>query len=234
MATLMVGVPLFAGKYELGELLHRGAHYDVFAARREADGADLVLKYRHPSRDLVEEGLVNAEAVVYALAKSPAMIPVRDFGDVDGRPFVVMDRVIGALTLAESVAAVGPFAPRRALPILYQLVRAIDDVHRASIAHGDIRMENVLLAPNGERPPHVLLAGFFGALHPGSPKTDGVPRSAMRADLAALGPILSAMIAPSARPASYERIIEGIRDYFDARAVLEHLTRSLLLDAPLE
>ena len=38
---------------------------------------------------------------------------------------------------------------------------------------------------------------------------------------------LDAAVDPKVRPESFERIIEGIRDYFDARALLDHVTRAL-------
>lgn len=57
-------------------------------------------------------------------------------------------------------------------------------------------------------------------------------RRACRADIAALAPIFDARLqGVTARILRAHH--SGIRDFFDASAVLKHVTRSLLLDAPM-
>jgi len=210
-----------AGKWEVADLLHRGSRCDVLGV---VGRDDLVIKLRHPVRHAAEKAKFDPEVVYSNLARSQAIVPIVDFGETEDRSFVVAERIRGAMTLASSLADIGPLAPRAALPILYRLVRGVSDLHRAGIAHRNLRAENVMLGPNGGRPPRVYIMGLEGALQ---------ERSACRADLAALGPIFDAVVARPSRPASFEQILAGIGDFIEAQALLESLTQSLLLDALL-
>ena len=70
------------------------------------------------------------------------MIAVYDFGEDNGRPFMVMEYLEGeSLRDAMKAARVGDF--RRKLKIALQLARAIECIHSKKIVHRDIKPENV-------------------------------------------------------------------------------------------
>ena len=72
---------------------------------------------------------------------------VHDFGDFDGRPYIVTEFVEGQ-TLRERIDA-APIAVRDAVGITTQVASALAAAHSRGIVHRDIKPENVMLRPDG-------------------------------------------------------------------------------------
>jgi eukaryotic-like serine/threonine-protein kinase len=62
-------------------------------------------------------------------------------------PYLVRELVDGQSIL--DLIAAGPIAAARSMDIVRQVAAALDVVHRAGIAHGDITARNILVAPEG-------------------------------------------------------------------------------------
>ena len=76
------------------------------------------------------------------------IIAVYDFGEEDGRPFMVMEFLEGeSLREAIEKGRTGDFARR--LQIALQVGRAIGHIHLKKIIHRDIKPENIHLDPLG-------------------------------------------------------------------------------------
>ncbi len=87
----------------------------------------------------------------------PAIARVYDFG-VTGEtnnPYVVTEYVRG-ITLKERSRRVAPFALAITADIAVAVASALEYAHRKSVAHGDLRPENVLLSPEGQ----IKVVGF--------------------------------------------------------------------------
>jgi serine/threonine-protein kinase len=73
---------------------------------------------------------------------------VYDYGEQDGRAFIVMELVEGD-TLAERIAARGRLPWREAFGIGEQVARALAAAHAHGLVHRDVKPANVLVGPEG-------------------------------------------------------------------------------------
>ena len=136
---------LLAGRWRLGDRIGRGAVADVFAAVDD-DGHQAAIKVlRHADADQ----LARFEREVTALEslEHPNIVRVLDHGELDERPYVVLERVDGG-SLAELLAQ-GPLPPERAAAIGAALADALDHAHRRGVVHRDVKPSNVLLDLDG-------------------------------------------------------------------------------------
>ena len=86
------------------------------------------------------------------------VVPLYDFGELDGMLYIAMRFVDGA-DLA-SLIADGPIAPERALRLLDQVADALDCLHERGLVHLDVKPANVLVTSRESAREHVYLADF--------------------------------------------------------------------------
>jgi len=140
-----------ADRYEVLGPLGRGGMADVYRARDTALDREVAVKVL---RDAAHSERFRAEARTLAMLSHPGLVTVLDVGEVEGRPFLVMELVRGA-TLAECCQG-EQLPPERVAAIGAQLAAALSHVHGAGVLHRDIKPGNVLLADDDR----VLLADF--------------------------------------------------------------------------
>ena len=83
------------------------------------------------------------EAQAAASLDEPHIVPIHDFGEIDGRLYVTM-RLIDGKTINELVAD-GPVAPQRAVSIVEQIAAALGAAHRIGLVHRDVKPSNILV-----------------------------------------------------------------------------------------
>jgi serine/threonine-protein kinase len=148
---------LVAGVYEIRALLGAGANGEVYEAfdRRLLRRVALKASWR----DALLRDLLTKEAQALAAIRHPSLLTVHALGTHDGVDFFVMELVNGVTleTHVERRKASGePLSTDEALEILVAIAEGLAAVHRAGIAHRDVKPSNVMLAP-GNR---VLLTDF--------------------------------------------------------------------------
>ena len=89
----------------------------------------------------------RAEARAASSLNHPHILVVHDFGDFNGRPFIVTEFVEGQ-TLRQRIDA-APIPVRDAVAITTQVASALAAAHARGIVHRDIKPENVMLRPDG-------------------------------------------------------------------------------------
>lgn len=128
-------------------------------SERYQDGTDKVLGRKVVVRSV--EGKLALERVKDAAKLShPSIVTILD---LDGET-VVYEQVEGS-TMRERLAH-GPIAPGEIAKIATELGNALSAIHDASLFHGDVRPENIILSKTGAK-----LAGF-GLSTEGSANTD--------------------------------------------------------------
>lgn len=88
------------------------------------------------------------EARIAARLNHPSLVRVLDFGDQDGRSFLVMELVNGH-TLEQYLERKSILPEKLALQVVGHLCSALAVAHAAGILHRDIKPSNVLIDPEG-------------------------------------------------------------------------------------
>ena len=137
------------GPYELQQLIGVGGMGEVYRAYdtvRERMVAVKLLRAEMAADKSYQERF-RRESRVAARLQEPHVIPVHDFGDIDGTLYIDMRLVDGA-SLKDELRANGPLEPKRAASIIKQIGAALDAAHSDKLIHRDIKPENVLLTPD--------------------------------------------------------------------------------------
>jgi serine/threonine-protein kinase len=135
--------PLRVGKYTV-EAFIGGGMSRVYRARDAVLGRTVALKILTDlgASDGVAKERFLQEARIASNISHENVIAVYDFGEDNGRPFMVMEYLEGeSLREAMRAGRAGDF--RRKLEIALQLARAIEFIHSKKIVHRDIKPENV-------------------------------------------------------------------------------------------
>lgn len=134
------------GPYRLQRLLGKGGMGEVYEAHDTVKDRVVALKLlpEGASHDPVFRKRLQREAHAAGRLQEPHVVPIHDYGEVDGLLFVDM-RMIDGTDLRKVLKEQGAMTPARATAIVKQIASALDAAHQAGIMHRDVKPENILI-----------------------------------------------------------------------------------------
>ncbi|MER6525464.1 serine/threonine-protein kinase [Streptomyces sp. NPDC001508] len=130
---------------------------EVWRARDEVLGTEVAIKFLlAQSSDATATARFRLEAQTAGRLDHPHVVGVLDFGDHEGRLFLVMELVDGD-SLAHVLSTEGTLPPERVARIAAEAAAGLAAAHQQGVVHRDIKPGNLLLAADGS-----LKIGDFG------------------------------------------------------------------------
>jgi serine/threonine protein kinase len=139
-------VGVLFGPYQLRRMLGRGGMGEVYEAYDTVKDRVVALKLmseQFTSDDVFRERM-QREAHTAGRLQEPHIVPIHDYGEIDGHLFIDM-RFVHGTDVGKVLRRDGALAPPRAAAIVGQIASALDAAHANGVIHRDIKPENVLL-----------------------------------------------------------------------------------------
>ncbi|MEU6582421.1 serine/threonine-protein kinase [Nocardia sp. NPDC046763] len=180
------------GRYRLQQLLGEGGMGQVYRAYDTGTDRVVAVKvlHAHVAADPVFRERFRREAKAAAALGDPHVVPIFDYGEIEGRLFMCMQFLDGEGVDA-LLARSGPMPVGDAVSVLTQAAAGLGAAHTAGLVHRDVKPSNLFITANG----FVYLIDF------------GIARAAGETGLTSIGSTIGtlAYMAP-------ERFTTGIAD----------------------
>jgi tRNA A-37 threonylcarbamoyl transferase component Bud32 len=146
------------GKYRIVSRIGKGGMATVYRATQPGVERDVAIKVL-PPQFLHDDSFLRRferEAQSIARLQHPRILPIYDYGEHDGLPYIVMAYMPGG-TLADAIRySGGGLSPDDTVHLVDQIAEALDFAHSKGIIHRDFKPSNVLL----DEMDNVYLADF--------------------------------------------------------------------------
>jgi serine/threonine-protein kinase len=133
------------GRYRLIELLGRGGMGEVWRAHDTDTDRIVAIKVLPVNFSESEDFKQRFRREAHAAARlyTPHVVPIHNYGEIDGRLYVDM-RLVEGRDL-QAVLADGPLEPSRAVRIIEGIASALHAAHKVGLVHRDVKPSNILL-----------------------------------------------------------------------------------------
>ncbi|MGA2469229.1 MAG: serine/threonine-protein kinase [Solirubrobacteraceae bacterium] len=137
------------GAYRVGDVLGIGGMAIVYRAEQISLGRPVALKVLSArfGDDVMFRERFRREAQQAAALEHPNIVPIYDFGEIDGLLYLAM-RLIDGSDLAELIRTRGLSADET-VELLRPIASALDAAHAAGLVHRDVRPQNILITAQG-------------------------------------------------------------------------------------
>jgi len=194
--------------YHILDEIGQGGMATVYRAHQLSMNRDVAIKML--PEQLLHQGnsleRFQQEASIVARLEHRAIVPVHQYGEHQGMPYLVMRYMDGGSV--DDLLIDGPIAPEHALSILQQIAPALDYAHREGVLHRDLKPSNILLDANGDAyitdfgiarilgstAKQLTTSGVVGTPSYMSPEQAQGKELDWRSDLYALGVVVFAML----------------------------------------
>lgn len=134
------------GPYELRSLLGKGGMGEVYEAYDTVKDRVVAVKLlpEELAKDPVYQVRFRRESQAAARLAEPHIIPIHDWGVIDGVLFIDM-RLVPGVDLRSILRGQGPMSAERALGIVEQIAAALDAAHADGLVHRDVKPANILV-----------------------------------------------------------------------------------------
>ncbi len=138
---------LLAGKYLLGRLLGQGGMGQVYEAEQVMVHRKVAVKVLRPGLAMDPDAVkrLQREAETLAALDHPNLVRFLDFGQDEGQVYLVMELLLGE-DLMQILDRAGPAPFDRIVPILIDVLRALEACHAKGVIHRDLKPSNIFLA----------------------------------------------------------------------------------------
>jgi serine/threonine-protein kinase len=143
-----------AGRYEIRRPLAKGAMGRVFLAIQHPLGREVALKVLEVRDDMDQDGAYRErfvrEAAALARLHHPNTVRIIDYGDWEGRLYLVMEYIEGP-TLSALLEGQTRLDPERSIALMRQIAGSLAEAHEVGIIHRDLKPSNILVRDPGTR-----------------------------------------------------------------------------------
>jgi serine/threonine-protein kinase len=136
---------LFAGRYRLIEPLGRGAMSSVWLAEDEELHRRVALKTLAPTADRAR---FAREARAVASLSHPNVCGLYDYGEADGRPYMVLEHLPGG-SLEDRLRSRAPLPDEETERIAAEVAAGLGQAHARGLVHRDLKPANILFDGEG-------------------------------------------------------------------------------------
>ncbi|MFP4321852.1 MAG: protein kinase domain-containing protein [Anaerolineales bacterium] len=145
----LLGV-IINGAYELKAVLARGGMATVYRARQLSTQRDVAVKVlpREFLDDETSHQRFKQEAQISSQLEHRAIVPVYDFGEWNGLPYIVMRLMEGGSV--DDMLRRGPVPLPRVQAIVRQVAAGLDYAHQQGVLHRDLKPSNIMLDGAGD------------------------------------------------------------------------------------
>lgn len=204
--------------YVLHEVIGRGAHGTVYAAKQPGTERDVAIKVVRA--ELADSPIYvrrfEVEAQLVARIEHPHVVPLYDFWREPGGAYLVF-RLMRGGTAEASLITGGQWSLQRADRLVEQVGNALVTAHAAGVAHRDVRAANVLL----DESDNMFICDFGIASQP----DDDQPDADMIADMRDFATTVRELISGTDRQSPATALMDS--DLAMPRAVDAVLSRAL-------